>query len=187
MLTTIIQQFVRFFTWWIVVAPWEQAIIVRLGKRVRKVEAGIYLRIPFIDRVFKQSVRRRLNVLRTQTLTTADRHVITLAGAIGFSIGNLELLYDTLESPNDTIENEVCALVSQFIGSKELKECASTDLEKHVMENLHLESYGLKGQEFYVTSFATSKAYRFIMGDMAAWNRDSQMNMAEQAHNGPPS
>src|SRR5690349_20949371 len=117
MWSAFIQQIVRVFTWFVVVAPWEQALRVRAGKHVRKLDGGIYLSIPFLDRIFKQSVRRRINVLHPQTLTTMDRHVVTCAGAIGYSVGDLEKLYDTLEQPNDTIENEVKAIISDFIGS----------------------------------------------------------------------
>jgi hypothetical protein len=187
MLTTILNALSRLFTWWIVVAPWEQALRVRLGKRVDKLEAGVFLRIPFVDRIFKQSIRRRLNILRPQTLTTQDRHVVTSCGAVGYSIGNLEMLYQTMESPNDTIENEVAAIVAQYIGTHDLADCKAVEIEKSVMEKMDLSKYGLTGQEFYMTSFATSKTYRFITGDMQQWQRDSQMSMAETVHQpGPP-
>lgn len=182
------QNLTRLFTWFVVVAPWEQALRVRMGKYVKKLNAGIFCRIPFVDRVFKQSIRRRMSILRPQTLTTMDRHVVTCAGAIGYSVGDLHKLYDTLECPNDTIENEVQAIISDFIGSHNLKDCGSLEIQKRVMEKLDLSRYGLEGQEFYMTSFATSKTFRFITGEMAQWSRDSQMNMeAAQSGNIPPS
>lgn len=170
--------------WFVVVAPWEQAIRVRLGKHTTKLHAGIYLRIPFVDRVFKQSIRRRLSIIRAQTLTTADGKVITCAGALGFAIGDLEKLYDTLESPNDTLENEVAAIISRFIGGAPLKDCTSPKLEEYVRENLDLTRYGLIGQEFYTTSFATAKTYRFVTGDMSVWSHDRSMKMDEESRNG---
>jgi len=177
----ILKYLAQAFTWFVVVAPWEQAIRVRLGKHVRKLDAGFYVRIPFVDRVFKQSTRRRLGLIRPQTLTTADGHIITCAGAVGYAIGDLVKLYDTLESPNDTIENEVAAIISRFIGSRTLKEATSPALEQFVQDTLELTKYGLIGQEFYTTSFATTKTYRFITGEMSAWQRDEQLNMREQS------
>ena len=55
------------FTWIVIVAPWEQALRIRLGKRVKLCKAGCYLRIPFIDRIYRQSIRRRLSYFQTQT------------------------------------------------------------------------------------------------------------------------
>lgn len=181
MMFTLLKQLAQAFTWFVVVAPWEQAIRVRLGKHIRKLDAGIYIRIPFVDRVFKQSIRRRLSLIRPQTLTTSDGKVVTCAGAVGYSIGDLVKLYDTLESPNDTLENEVAAIVSRFIGGRPLKDATSPALEEFVRANLDLAKYGLTGQEFYTTSFAASKTYRFITGDLGTWQRDEQLNMKEQS------
>lgn len=185
MMLSIFKQLTQTLTWFVVVAPWEQAIRVRLGKHVRRLEAGTYLRIPFVDRVFKQSVRRRLSMVRPQTLTTMDRRVVTCAGAIGYSIGDLVKLYDTLESPNDTIENEVAGLVARFIGQTALSGITAKNLEEFVMAHLNLSKYGLEGQEFYLTSLATSKTYRFITGGMDSWTRDSPISMEEQPAIGP--
>jgi hypothetical protein len=188
MLYSLFRQLAQCFSWFVVIAPWEQAIRVRLGKTVTLLGAGWAVRIPFIDRVYRQSIRRRLALIRPQTLTTADRHVITLAGAVGFEVADLLRLYDTLEAPNDTIENEVAALVAKFIGARTLHECTSQALEEYVMVHLNLSRYGLAGQEFYTTSFATCKTYRFINGEFSTWSRDSGISMSHENSNqgGPP-
>jgi hypothetical protein len=185
MFATFFRQLAQILTWFIVVAPWEQAIRVRLGKHKRLLEPGFYVRIPFIDRVFRQSVRRRLHVMTPQTLTSRDRQIVTCGGAVGYAISDLFKLYDTLESPNDTIANEVAGLVSRFISSKSLAECSAAELEKYVMEHLDLSRYGLSGQEFILTSFASTKAYRLIMGEIPGWSRDGLLNMAESVANAP--
>lgn len=178
MILSFFKQLAPIFTWIVVVAPWEEALRVRLGKRVKKLSAGTYLKIPFIDRVFKQSVRRRLNLIRPQTLTTKDGKVVTCSASVGFSIGDLEKLYNTIEAPNDTIENEVAAIVSKFVGERNLAECSLAILQKYVMENIDLSKYGLVGQEFYITSFATtSRTYRLITGDLGSWQQDARMTM----------
>lgn len=186
MIATFFRQLIQVLTWFVVVAPWEQAIRVRLGKNKTLLQAGFYVRIPFVDRVFKQSIRRRIHVITPQTLTTSDRKIVTCGGAIGFSIEDLCKLYDTLESPNDTISNEVAGLVSEFIGSKTLVQCTAKDINEYVMEHLNLNRYGLSGQEFFLTSFASMRAYRFITGEIPYWNKDGQLSMAEATTaNGP--
>lgn len=178
MISEIIKTIAQLFTWFVVIAPWEQAIRVRMGKKTTLLSGGWCLTIPFVDRIYKQSVRRRLRQLRPQTLTTLDRHVVSCTGAIGFYVKDLNKMYDTLESPNDTIESEVCALVAEFIGSKTLKECIALELEAFVRKGMDLSKYGLSGDEFYLTSFATCKTYRFITGDLVSWNHDAGMNMS---------
>lgn len=185
MLTIIIRQLVQVFTWFVVVAPWEQAIRVRLGKRTQLMVAGVYFRLPFIDRIFKQSVRRRVGIVTPQTLTTLDGRIVTIGGAVGFEITDLCKFYNTLESPNDTITNEVCGLVSRFIGRNLFAECTAPNIEAFVMANLNLKRYGLSSQEFFVTQFAATKTYRLISGEIPAWSKDGQLSMAESLPHPP--
>lgn len=180
MLTELLKYIGQLFSWFVVIAPWEQAIRVRLGKHTKLLSAGWYIKIPFADKIYKQSVRRRLRQIRPQTLTSLDRHVITCSGAVGYYVKDLEKLYDTLESPNDTIENEIAAIISQFVGGRNLKECSSKELELFVKERMDLSRYGLSGDEFYLTSFSTCKTYRFITGEMGSWHHDSGMSMAPE-------
>jgi regulator of protease activity HflC (stomatin/prohibitin superfamily) len=181
MFSTLIQQISRALTWFFTVAPWEQAILVRLGKHTKVLGAGIYFRIPFVDRIFKQSVRRRINTIKAQTLTTRDGKVVTCSGAVGYRIGDLGKLYDTLESANMTIENEVSGIIAAYIGSRNLHECQSRQLEEFVAEKLDLSKYGLEGQEFYVQSFAASKTYRLITGEIGqSWQADASLCLTQE-------
>lgn len=50
----------RMFVWWVIVQPWEKGIHVRMGKRVKVLNEGIHLRIPFIDQVNIQTTRLRV-------------------------------------------------------------------------------------------------------------------------------
>lgn len=179
MFSEIIRLIGELFTWFFCVAPWEQAIRIRAGKYVRTLGAGFYIRIPFVDRVYKQSVRRRLHVIKAQTLTTKDGRIVTCSGAVGFEIGDLKMLYDTLESPNETIECEVAGIVADYVGAREWNDCGIEELERHVADNLDLKRYGLASQEYYITSLATAKAYRLITGDLPGWSRDDMIDMRE--------
>lgn len=184
MLSTIFKNLFQTFSWLVTIAPWEQGLRVRFGKHITLLNAGVFIRIPFADKVYKQSIRRRLGLIKPQTLTTKDRHAVTCSGAVGYSVGDLRVLFDTLEAPNDTIENEVCALVSAFIGDRDLNDITSTNLSAYVMKHMDLSKYGLTGQEFYITSFAVVKTYRFITGDLSTWSHDSKISMQADGGSG---
>jgi len=177
MFESLINSLSGLFTWIVVVAPWEQGLRVRLGKHVTKLEAGVYVRLPFVDRVYRQSTRRRLNTLRPQTLTTKDEKIVTCSGSIGYEVVDLEKLYETIEAPNDTISSEVAGIVAEYIGSRDLKDCSSLELEEYVTERVDLTRYGLGGKEYYVLSFAATRTYRFITGDINDWGTDGQLEM----------
>ncbi len=185
MLYDIFSKLTNLFTWFFVVAPWEQAIRIRLGNHSGLLKAGVYVRIPFVDRIFQQSIRYRLNMIRPQTLTTLDGKIVTCASAIGFYISDLYKLYNSVEQPNDTVESEVSGMIADYIGRHKLSECSFLELQKFIIEKLDIHKYGLEGTAFYITSFAATKTYRLITGDIPSWCTDGKMAMAEQAHPRP--
>lgn len=176
MINALIQNILKIFTWWIVVTPWEQALRVRAGKYVKKVEAGIYLKIPFLDKIFKQSTRRRLSMIRPQTLTTKDGHTITLSGALGYNILDIEKLFHTLHHPEDTVEAEVASLVAEYIVQNNLSVCSPDAIEEYVRNSMDLHQYGLGSQEFFLSSFTRVKTYRFITGEIPTWSRGQHLD-----------
>ena len=169
-LQQIVEGIKNLFTWILIVAPWEQAVRVRFGSRVTLLHAGVHLRLPFFDRVYRQSIRRRLGIIRPQTITTNDGKVLTLSGVLGFSIVDLLKLYDTLEHAQDTVDAEVASSISTYCSGVTLEECRPRQIEEYVRGDVHLEKYGLAGQEFFVTSFAVVRTYRLITGDLPAYN-----------------
>lgn len=180
MFTQLIRQLGNLFTWFFTVAPWEQAIRVRAGRYVKLLEKGFYFRIPFVDRVFKQSVRMRRHLISPLTVVTLDDHVITCTCSIGFYIKDLFKLFNSIESPNDTIEVEVASLVSTYIGGVASDGCKVLPLKDYVLSNLNLSQYGLEGQTFDVISFVCVKrTYRLITGDLPGYSKDSGLEYRE--------
>ncbi len=168
----LLHQIARLFIWIIVVAPWEQALRVRLGKHVRLFHAGWYIVIPFVDRVYRQSIRRRLTIMASQTLTTADRKPLVVSAQVGYTIADLRKLYDTLHDAEGTICATVAAQIAGYVSSHPLSECCAESIEQHVRGKLTLAQYGLGDQEFYVTNFAATRTYRFITGEIQCWTQD---------------
>jgi len=99
--------------------------------------------------------------------------------AVGFEIADLHKFYNTLESPNDTIECEVAGLVVDYINLHTHDECTVKNIEKHVMESLDLSRYGLSAQEYSINSLACAKTYRLITGDLPGWSQDGRLTMDE--------
>src|SRR5467141_2687015 len=98
-LATLLRAFAQPFQWWIVIAPWEQGLRVRIGKIAAELGPGIHFRIPFFDRIYVQSIRLRTIMRSNQTVSSFDGHPLALSFSIDFSITNLREMFDTLSSP----------------------------------------------------------------------------------------
>lgn len=149
-------------TWWVTVAPWEQAIRVRLGKNVRLLRAGVHLRIPGFDRFYIQTVRRRVLASAAQTVTTSDGHALTVATTIGYRIADLLRLYETLHHAEGSLLALVAGSVGNFVGSVSKLECSPNRLSETLQ--------GDAGPHMTVNTFAFVRTFRFITGEGHAYS-----------------
>jgi len=165
----LLAQFGRLFKWWVIIVPWEQVVRVRLGKHLKVLDAGIHLKIPYIDLVYRQSTRQRVARSDMQTITTKDGQTITLASQIVYAIGDVERLYNSLHHPEDTIIALVQSGISKFVVSHELKECNPGSIERYLSSDIDFTSMGLTGVNFCITNFAIVDTYRLIMDTAREW------------------
>lgn len=147
---------------WIIVQPWEQGLRVRRGNAVKKMQGGIYFRIPYLDSIYIQETRLRVVSLPIQTLTSADLQTATLSSSIGYSITNLETLYRTLYHPETTLSNMAMSEIADFVFTNSLKDINPIKIEEAVLAKLNAQDYGLKFEYFRITSFAVVKTFRLI-------------------------
>jgi hypothetical protein len=165
-LVELLSRFFRSFRLWVTVAPWEQAIRVRLGKHVHLLQPGIHLRIPFVDAVHVQSVRLRVSPIGRQTLTMSDgRTTVTLSGSLGYAVHNIEHLYRRMHHAEDTIQQIARGAIAQYVATSSPICCTPHLIEKHVGQTLDLSEYGLEDEQLHITDFAIVRTYRLI-GDV---------------------
>ena len=147
---------------WFTVAPWEQALRVRLGRHVKLLGAGVHFRIPLVDLIYLQSVRKRLCSLPRQTVFTLDQRTIALVASVGYEIADIEKLYRTLHHPEDTIANLTQAAIVNYVSTRVFTDCAPKILQDEISKRLDLAEYGLASVELFVMEFAVVRAYRLL-------------------------
>lgn len=156
---------------WIIVQPWEQGMRVRNGKHIKMLKPGMYFRIPYFDSVYVQECRLRVCMMSMQTLTSKDKATITMNGSIGYSIDNIEKLYNTLYHPEITISNMVMSEAAQYIYNHNAAEITPDLISEAVMKQIDMLDYGIRFEYYKVTNFAAIRAYRFIQDQ--SWTDNS--------------
>ncbi len=164
-----LRQFGRLFRWWIIVLPWDQAIRVRLGKHTRVLGPGVYWRIPYVDLVFQQSIRQRSARNDMQTLTTADGQTISLSSQMIFSIFDIEMLFQSLHHPEDTLTAIVQASTAYVVSEHRSHEVTPESIEAHLNEQVCFDEMGLTGVQFFITNFAKVRTYRLLQDVTREW------------------
>lgn len=178
----ILASFSRLFQWWVVVAPWEQALRIRGGKRSTLLLPGVHFRIPFWDRIYRQSIRLRAYGVPTQTVGTKDGFVVSLRLVLMYQIDNLERVYDSIENL-DTLAAMAASGAAGYIATHDLADIKAPDIEQVASDNLDLTKYGMKGNgdsSVKVVEMAcVKKTYRLITGDMSSEGYWSSINLRD--------
>lgn len=162
----LVRQVFDLFRFWVIIAPWEQAVRVRLGRRVAVLGAGVHFRIPVVDAYYVQSTRMRQCTTGRQTVTTRDGKVATVTATVGYAIMDVLLLHNTLHHAEDTIVSLVRGLIASVVSSSDSGAMTSGSIADKATANLDLTCYGLSDASVLINEFAVSRAYRFI-GDYA--------------------
>lgn len=162
LINTITAFLVKIFQWWFTVMPWEQALLIRYGKRVKLLGAGLYLKIPFIDTVYIQTTRMRMVDTPMQTISTKDGNTVTIKSAIRYTINDVQVLYSTLYHPEMTLNSMALGFIGEFVRDNNINEITPNAIEIFVNSKIEADKYGLKDLSVKVTTFAVVRTYRLI-------------------------
>lgn len=168
------------FQWWVVVAPWEQGLRVRLGKRTTLLMPGIHWRIPYLDRLYRICTRMRMVSENGQTITTADGRVVTIGVAVEYAIADARRLFETVARPEETLLAKTQAIVADYVCRAESKGLTSKAVQEHATEHLDVGAWGLKNVKAYVLTFAFVRTYRLLQsGDQRVTGLDYRLDQDE--------
>jgi len=175
--STIAQAFSKPLQWWVVIAPWEQGLRVRLGKTSIVLRSGIHFRIPWLDRVYVQSIRERTIIETNQTATTRDGRTVTFSLATNFRIYDIQRLFDSLSSPEITIGSRAIASATSFIATHERAEIDPESIGQASTAGVQLGDWGIADVLSTVTAFSEARTYRIMTNEYRTgtnlWNIDT--------------
>jgi len=166
--TQLFQAFAKPFRWWVIVAPWERGVRVRMGKTATELCPGPHLRIPFLDRIYVQTVRLRTISTSHLTLTARSDVNIILSYSVNFAIKDIVALYDSVQNPEETLRAFVSGTITACVAQQNI---TSVDelirtVESVVNERLKdFTSWGLSDLSCYITGFVKARVYRLLNND----------------------
>jgi hypothetical protein len=155
----------------IIIQPWQTGLRVRNGRKIKKLDKGIYFRIPYFDSVFIQETRLRVGEVPIQTLTSKDLQTLTISSSFGYSVEDIEILYNTLYHPEETLQNIAMSEVANFVFTNNIKDITPDNIEKSVLDKFKEMGYGLNFEYFKIANFAVVKTFRLIQDQSYGYSR----------------
>lgn len=153
------------FKWWVVVAPWEQALRVRLGKVAAVLGPGVHFRVPFLDRVYRKSIRLRAVSRTGQTVTTKDGKCVTLGWVVEFAVADIRQLYERVAMPEDQIIAHAARVIATKVYKTSASEFNPTTVGDIATRELSGMKWGLASVVVSITEVAFARTYRLLNND----------------------
>lgn len=161
-LTKLLQNVTGLFRWWIIIAPWEQGVRIRLGREAALLLPGPHLRIPLLDRVYVVAVRLRMVQGRSQTVATKDGAVVAVGCAIQYSVRDASQLFKTISDPELTMMARVRAAVAEVISEVNREGLTRDMIQEAAVESIKGEDWGLENVTVRVIDMAFVRTYRLM-------------------------
>jgi regulator of protease activity HflC (stomatin/prohibitin superfamily) len=159
----IVLEFISLGKFWIVLEPYEQGILLRLGKFVRVLEPGLTWLIPLgVDYVLSESVVPRTHSLPDQSCTTVDGKQIGFQAVITYRVNDIKKALLDVHHHEDAIRDSCAGTIGHILSTREWKEIIeSEDVVERV--TLACRKKGFRwGLEVTAVNFATLSLCRTL-------------------------
>lgn len=146
----------------------NMALVERLGSYSRRLEPGLNLTVPILDRVvFEETIREKVLDIPPQQCITRDNVTITVDAVVYWRIIDMERAYYKVENLKMAMVNLVQTQIRAEMGRLELDETftARTQVNENLLRDLDIatDPWGVKVTRVELRDIAPSKAVQDSM------------------------
>lgn len=156
------------FTWWFFVEPWEQAVRLRAGSRLRLCGPGVHFRVPFLDAIYVHNTRAMVTSGPAQTVSSADGKVFVIGVTVSYRVTDVLLLHRSVHHAEPIICQRIAQGVAEYVHGREAIDIAPDKLQR-ALDGIGFADMGLGDISACVNNFASVRTYRVINDCMSPW------------------
>lgn len=147
-----------------IIAPWEEGLRVRFGKRYRAFGPGVHFKLPFFDQFHVMNVRRQTVDLEDQTVETKDGVPVLVSLSLQYEIRNVANVFVKVQDFDVSLLTEAMNIVAAWINTHLYEECT---IERVVRDNYEPIrkigfEWGCTVLRLSVNNLARHRVYRLV-------------------------
>lgn len=144
---------IGWFQFIVVLEPYEEGVLTRLGTFKKVVKGGWHFVRPFgIDEVTKENVATEVAEMGTQSLTTQEDYTIQLAAIITYHIFDIKKYIIDVEDAGDALTDAASGYITDQVASTPWSEITkpafSKSLKKHIQTQARKWGIGVTNLQF---------------------------------------
>jgi regulator of protease activity HflC (stomatin/prohibitin superfamily) len=161
-LITLIQQFIKELLPTFIIDEWEEGIVLRNGKYIKTVKAGIYLKIPFFDSIWRYNVITQSIDIPPQSVTTADGYNVVVKGIIRFTVSDIKTFLLTITQPQDVLTDTTGGMIREIIEDTAWANIIDIDKKLTSEVGKFVKKWGIKVEKVTLTDLQIANSIRII-------------------------
>lgn len=159
-------QFLDLFKFWVILAPYERGVLLRLGKFVRVIEPGLTWIWPFnVERVQYESVVPCTHTLGDQSCTTRDGKQVGLQAVITYKIRDIDVALLEVAHHEDALRDSCSGTIGQVLSTFTWEEIMAGDVAQEKITKACRQKgfkYGLEVMSVQFASMGLVKTLRLL-------------------------
>lgn len=164
-LIDLVLSFGELFRLWTVLQPYERAVVVTLGKRVREIGPGFNVLWPLgIDEVHKANVVPTTENLSLQTLTTKDGATIIIGITVRWKVTDVHKMLLEVEDYESVLLDTCYGYLGTVVAESTWEELNSPDFNERAATAMRYRAgrAGIAVLNVQVTDLAKCRTYRMV-------------------------
>jgi regulator of protease activity HflC (stomatin/prohibitin superfamily) len=148
----------------VVIHPYEQGVILRLGRFHTCKEAGFHWKWPFVDEVIQVTTCLTTMRLPPQTLTTSDDVQVVVAAIVKYQIRDPEPFITGIYDQNDVLADVTMGAIRNSVVSMTYEDLVKAPPEQAILKEVrkNVNQYGFKIEAVTFTDIGRVRSIRLI-------------------------
>jgi regulator of protease activity HflC (stomatin/prohibitin superfamily) len=128
-LVDVLLEFLHLFKFWIVVEPYEQAVVTRLGRFLAVLAPGFHWLIPFgVDYCLAEHVVPTTHSLGDESVTTKDGKSVGFHAVVTYRISNIEKATLEVADSDHAVRDATCGEIGRVMRESTWEQLLQSDL-----------------------------------------------------------
>lgn len=154
------------FRFWQVIAEYQRAVVLRLGKFHSELDPGIHWIIPFgVDNVILDNVVPRTCRLNPQSLMTKDGKLVAVSGVITASIRHIRKAVLEVEGVDHALVDACTAAIAEHVTESTFEELRTEEFREKLTKACRSQAfrYGLEIIRVQLSDLSPCRVVRLHM------------------------
>lgn len=165
-LIDLIKQFGRFFVVWYILDPYNGALIIRLGKVLKKAKPGWNWLAPFmIDMILECNVKTHTLNVGPQSLMTKDGKQVVISTVITCTVEDVEPFLLQVNGGMTALDDAATGVVSRLVMEHTLEELHAMDIANELTKDVRrfAKPWGVGITRVQLSDFTVMRSIRMLM------------------------